>query len=129
MIYPTVARILAEHLSDLEVRNYAAIARACGVELELTELFRFPHQPFDAGWPPIYKYDCLPDPPKFRNPFVWDGKSPRGPTAPPPNPQAQDPAALEECLRNLPQDSLEAESADTERQLKQWGSSELDPRR
>ena len=26
-----------------------AIARACGVELELEELFRFPHQPFDAG--------------------------------------------------------------------------------
>lgn len=26
-----------------------AIARACGVALELDELFRFPHQPFDAG--------------------------------------------------------------------------------
>lgn len=86
-------------------------------------------QPFDAGWPPIYKHDCLPEPPKFRNPFVWDGRSPRGAAAPAPQAQALDPAALEECLRNLPQDSVEAEGADAERQLKQWGSSELDPRR
>lgn len=86
-------------------------------------------QPFDAGWPPIYKNDCLPEPPKFRNPFVWDGKSAMGTVRSTPPPDPQDPAALEECLRNLPQDSLEAESADAERQLKQWGSSELAPRR
>ena len=31
---PTIARILAEHLSDLETRNYPAIARALELELE-----------------------------------------------------------------------------------------------
>ena len=29
-------------------REAAAVARGCGVDLELQELFRFPHQPFDA---------------------------------------------------------------------------------
>lgn len=85
-------------------------------------------QPFDAGWPPIYKYDCLPDPPKFRNPFVWDGKSPRGSPRPAEVQEPRDPVSMEECLKSLPQDTLEAESADMDRQQKQWGSSRLDPR-
>jgi TonB family protein len=83
-------------------------------------------QPFDAGWPPIYKYDCRPDPPKFRNPFSWDGKSARGATqaAPPPAEDAPSP----DCEAQLPQDSVEAIGADMERQLKYWGSDKLAPR-
>ncbi len=84
-------------------------------------------QPFDLGWPPIYKYDCLPDPPKFRNPFVWDGKSPQG-GAQKTAPQAAADAPSIDCPANLPEDTLEAESADMDRQLKQWGSRQLDAR-
>lgn len=83
-------------------------------------------QPFDAGWPPIYKYDCRPDPPTFRNPFSWDGQSTRGTAqaAPPPAEDAPSP----DCEANLPQDSVEAIGADVERQLKVWGSNKLVPR-
>lgn len=82
-------------------------------------------QPFETGWPPIYKYDCRPDPPTFRNPFAWDGQSARGtPKAPPPTDDATSP----DCEANLPQDSVEAIGADVERQLKVWGSNKLVPR-
>ncbi len=79
--------------------------------------------PFETGWPPIYKYDCLPDPPTFRNRFAWDGASPQ-PTArtgaedaPPPGDAAQ----VTECPDTGP-DSIEAEEKDMERQFKEWGS-------
>ena len=38
-----------ERLAAEFPREAEAIARACGVELEMRELFRFPHQPFDAA--------------------------------------------------------------------------------
>jgi len=38
-----------ERLAAEFPREAAAIARDCGVALELEELFRFPHQPFDAA--------------------------------------------------------------------------------
>lgn len=81
-------------------------------------------QPFDAEGPPIYKNDCLPDPPGFANPFAWDGASPqvRAERAPAPPP---DPQALQECLKQLPQDSIEAEQAHDRRQLEQWRSMRL----
>ena len=79
--------------------------------------------PFETGWPPIYKYDCLPDPPSFRNRFAWDGSSPP-PTrradasdASPPDSAAQE----AECPDTGP-DSIEAEEKDMERQFKEWGS-------
>jgi hypothetical protein len=82
--------------------------------------------PFASDGPPLYKDDCLPDPPVFRNPFAWDGQSPQVAQAPvqaaPPDPQA-----LADCLRQLPKDSIEAESAHDRRQLEQWGSSRLKP--
>lgn len=78
--------------------------------------------PFETGWPPIYKYDCLPDPPSFRNPYAWNGSSPR------PVMQAQESAspadsagAEAECPDAGP-DSIEAEEKDMERQFKEWGS-------
>ena len=81
-------------------------------------------QPFDSGGPPIYRNDCLPDPPAFRNPFAWDGHAPSVRAAATP---AQQPAplALEECLKSLPEDTVEAESAHDRRQLEQWSSSRL----
>lgn len=82
---------------------------------------------FDAKTPyspPLYKDDCLPDPPVHRNRFVWDGRSAQTTLA-----ETQvapiDPQALVECQKQLPQDSIEAEAASDERQLKQWASPTL----
>lgn len=72
--------------------------------------------------PPIYKDDCLPDPPSFRNPFAWDGGSART-MARAQAAQQQDPQALEDCLRQLPQDSLEAEAARDRQQIERWWGS------
>lgn len=80
--------------------------------------------PFASEGPPIYRDDCLPEPPSFRNPFAWDGRSPQVPTEPEPV-EKLDPQAVEECLRQLPQDSIEAEGAHDQRQLEQWGSDKL----
>lgn len=82
--------------------------------------------PFASDGPPLYKDDCLPDVPVFRNPFAWDGKAPRVVTAPTALAQLG-PEALADCLRQLPQDSVEAESAHDQRQLEQWGSARLKP--
>ena len=78
--------------------------------------------PFANDGPPIYRDDCLPEPPVFRNPFAWDGKSPQVVTAPTPT-APMDPQALADCLRQLPQDSVEAETARDQRLMDQWGSS------
>jgi hypothetical protein len=77
--------------------------------------------PFATDGPPTYKDDCLPDPPAFRNPFAWDGKSPQVKVESKPV-EKLDPQALEECLKQLPQDTIEAESAQDRRLLDQWGS-------
>lgn len=75
--------------------------------------------PFETGWPPIYKNDCLPDPPTYTNPFAWNG------SAPPPRPHADaEPAGAApptECPDSGPE-SIEAEEKDMERQFKEWGS-------
>lgn len=82
--------------------------------------------PFETGWPPIYKYDCLPDPPSFRNRFAWDGSSPQ-PTSQTHQESASTAggAAQEtECADTGP-DSIEAEEKDMERQFKEWGTTRL----
>lgn len=81
--------------------------------------------PFGSDAPPLYKDDCLPDPPVFRNPFAWDGKSARKPVVPPQPAERPDPQALEDCLKQLPQDSIEAEEAHDRRLLEQWASPRL----
>jgi TonB family protein len=75
--------------------------------------------PFAADDPPLYKDDCLPDPPAFNNPFAWDGKSARAPAQAKPI-EKPDPQALEDCHRQLPKDSIEAESARDRRLMDQW---------
>ena len=80
-------------------------------------------QPFETGWPPIYKNDCLPDPASFQNPYAWNGASPRrapqaGADSAAPSRSA---AAPTECPDAGP-DSIEAEEKDMERQFKEWGS-------
>lgn len=83
-------------------------------------------QPFDADVPPIYKNDCLPDPPSYRNRFAWDGKSDRAQAqAEPDREPPLSPEEMAECLKQLPQDSIEAEAAHNQRQLEQWASEKL----
>jgi hypothetical protein len=83
-------------------------------------------QPFDTGWPPDYKNDCLPDPPKFSNPFAWDGKAPRTTvTAAPPKPAGPDPQALQECLDQLPQETIDSVSGAMNRQFERWTSDRM----
>lgn len=81
--------------------------------------------PFASDWPPIYDDDCLPDPPAFTNPFAWDGKSPQVARIEPKPVEKLDPQAFEECLKQLPQNSIEAEIAREQRLQNQWGSSKL----
>lgn len=80
--------------------------------------------PFATDGPPIYKNDCLADPPTFRNPFAWNGQSAPARSDPVPA-EKQDPQAFEECLKQLPQDSIEAEGAHDQRLLDQWRSIRL----
>ncbi len=80
--------------------------------------------PFASNAPLRYKDDCQPEPVAFRSPFAWDGRSALArlastPSVPP------DPRDMEECLRQLPRDSVEAESAHDQQLLEQWGSQRL----
>ena len=76
--------------------------------------------PVASDGPPLYKDDCLPDPPVFTNPFAWNGKSARVQVQAEP-PEKPDPQTLEDCLKQLPRDSIEAESARDQRLMDQWG--------
>ena len=80
--------------------------------------------PNHVDGPPIYKDDCLPDPPAFKNPFAWDGKSPLVTAVYKPS-EKPDPKAMAECLKQLPQDSIEAQAAEVQRKLDQWRSSKI----
>lgn len=81
--------------------------------------------PFASDWPPIYDDDCLPDPPAFTNPFAWDGKLPQVARVEPEPVEKLDPQTLEECRKQLPQNSIEAEIAREQRLHNHWGSSRL----
>jgi hypothetical protein len=78
--------------------------------------------PYVNDGPPSYKDDCLPDTPAFSNPFAWDGTSAQIRKEQPSTPKL-DPQTMEECLRQLPKDTLEAEMARDQRLMDQWGSS------
>lgn len=84
---------------------------------------------FHTDAPPIYRYDCEPDPPAYGNRFVWDGQSPMpspGSYALPPVANAPpDPTATlsrEECLKLLPPETVEGEAAHDQRKLERWRS-------
>ncbi len=81
--------------------------------------------PYETGWPPSYKNDCLPDPTSFKNPFAWDGASPQvdrtrqseG------DPTADSDAPITECDPNTTADSIEEEESELKRQMERnrWG--------
>jgi len=82
--------------------------------------------PFATDDTPIYRDDCKPDPPTFRNPFAWDGKATQ--VQAPPQPSATpDAREMQDCLKQLPRDTIEAESAHDQRQLERWRSNKLGP--
>lgn len=80
--------------------------------------------PFATDDTPIYSDDCLPDPPSFNNPFAWDGKSPQVMKQNKP-PEKLSPEALAECLKQLPQESLEGLAASDQRLITQGRSSAI----
>ncbi len=80
--------------------------------------------PFATDDTPIYSDDCLPDPPVFNNPFAWDGKSPQQIKTTKP-PKKMSPEELAECLKQLPQDSIDGVIAHDQRLLDRWSSNKL----
>lgn len=82
--------------------------------------------PFETGWPPIYKNDCLPDPPSFQNAFAWNGSSPqRAPQAGSENASPSRNTNVQAECPDAGPDSIEAEEKDMERQFKEWGAARL----
>ena len=82
--------------------------------------------PFETGWPPIYKNDCLPDPPSFHNAFAWNGSSPQRTTQA--HQENASPSRSDAPQTECPDaglDSIEAEEKDMERQFKEWGAVRL----
>ena len=113
---------LAEKLARQAIQNMPPLPPTpTGKPLIFEKTISF--SPFASDGAPSYKDDCLPDTPSFKNPFAWDGKSEQTKThSEPPQPKL-DAKAMEECLRQLPKDSIEAEMARDQRMMDQWGSS------
>jgi TonB family protein len=81
--------------------------------------------PDGVDGPPVYRDDCLPDPPVFRNPYAWNGNPEtagqlRGPSLGLPPSSPQDPQDLADCLKQLPPDSVEAVVAEDRRLMERW---------
>lgn len=78
--------------------------------------------PYETGWPPSYKLDCLPDPPVFANPYAWDGRSPRtaGAEQPASEPSSDAGPASAECVTDSTAESIEEEEGELKRQMDQW---------
>ncbi|OZA14329.1 MAG: hypothetical protein B7X94_01140 [Hydrogenophilales bacterium 17-62-8] len=72
-------------------------------------------QPYETGWPPSYKLDCLPEPLPFNNPFAWNGSSPPSVAAP-----AHRPPPPDGCPPDSTEDTIEEEERSFERQMDQW---------
>jgi TonB family protein len=84
--------------------------------------------PFATNDAPVYRDDCLPDTPAFTNPFTWDGKSPQEIKRNKPA-EKQSPEALAECLKQLPQDSIDGITAEGQRQSDIWSSGKLNQKK
>ena len=113
----------AEELARKAIRSMPPLPPTpTGLPLVFEKTISF--QPFVTDIPPLYKDDCQPDPPSFINPYAWDGKSPPGPAVQPTGGKL-DTKAFEDCLKLLPEDSVEAEAANDRRQIERWRSPNL----
>ena len=72
--------------------------------------------PFETGWPPSYKLDCLPDAQPFNNPFVWNGSQATVASAPGPH----RPPPPDDCITDSTAETIEQEEAEMKRQMDQW---------
>jgi TonB family protein len=84
--------------------------------------------PFATNDAPVYRDDCLPDTPAFSNPFAWDGKSPQEVKRNKPA-ERQSPEALAECLKQLPQDSIDGITSEGQRQSDIWSSGKINQKK
>jgi hypothetical protein len=84
--------------------------------------------PLETNDAPVYRDDCLPDTPAFTNPFAWDGKSPQEVKRNKPA-EKQSPEALAECLKQLPQDSIDGIAAEGQRQSDIWSSGKINQKK
>lgn len=71
--------------------------------------------PYETGWSPSYKLDCLPEPLPYNNPYTWNGSSPpsvvkREHRPPPPD----------GCPPDSTEDTIEEEERSFKRQMEQW---------
>ena len=75
--------------------------------------------PHETGWPPSYKYDCLPDPPQFKNPYATNGASGQQPSSPTPPREERDP----DCHPSDVESTFEEEETELQRQMERnrWG--------
>lgn len=71
--------------------------------------------PYETGWPPSYKLDCLPEPETFKNPYAWNGSSPPSYTPP-----GHRPPPPEGCPPDSTADTIEEEERELKRQVDQW---------
>lgn len=76
--------------------------------------------PFAHDDPPVYRYDCEPDPVAFRNPFVWDGQSAKVRQAQA-QPKVVSEQELEDCRKQLPRETVDAEVARDRHVMERWG--------
>lgn len=81
--------------------------------------------PYETGWPPSYTLDCLPDPPAFKNPFVWDGQSPQEKMRHQAPKRVQDDpdTPQEKCVTDSTAGTIEQEEIELKRQMEihRWG--------
>lgn len=72
---------------------------------------------------PLYRHDCDPEVPAFRNPFVWDGQKEKWRDDDPPPVKVLTGQALEDCRKQLPPETVQSEAARDQRVMDRWGSS------
>jgi hypothetical protein len=120
---------LAEKLAWKAIRSLPPLPPTpTGKPLVFEQTIAF--EPFETGWPPNYKFDYLPDPPSFHNPFAQDASATRSASqgAPegtsPSTGAGPQPASRPDSTSDLT-DQIDTEDADMNRQLDQWGRGQL----
>lgn len=106
---------LASRLAMKAIRDLPALPPTpTGKPLVFEQTISF--LPYETGWPPSYKLDCLPEPEPFRNPFAWDGRSPM----PSGQARAHRPPIPEDCVFDSTAETIEEEERELKRQMDQW---------
>lgn len=76
--------------------------------------------PYETGWPPSYKLDCLPEALPFQNRFVWNGSSPQSATKGYGASGGHRPPPPADCIFDSTADTIEEEERELKRQMDQW---------